>query len=323
MTPRRARSGAAVGLAGALAAGAAAAVGPDLPPFGLGAFDREEPITITADELEAQDQDGTRRLAFRRSVQVRQGPLSLSADVLEAVYVSGESQPRELEARGGVQIREGTRRARCEEARYDRPAQRIVCRGGPAELWDADDRLAGGAIAFDLARKSVRVDGGTEVEIHRELTQADLAELGADPKVLDRVSGKGPLEIRADTLEASDPGVAERRIRFAGGVALRQGDIELRARELEAIYPPSATQPDRLIAREDVVLREGEREARCAHAEYRLPERRLACEGGAVLRDRADTLEGERIAFDFGAQQVDASGRTRLSVQSLRREESK
>ncbi len=308
------------GFVGALAAGAAQAVGPDLPPFGLGAFDREEPIEITADELEAQDQDGMRKLAFRRSVEVRQGPLHLSADVLQAVYVSGESQPRELEARGGVRIREGTRRARCDEARYDRPAQSLVCRGKPAELFDADDRLAGGAILFDLGKKTVRVENGTEVEIHRELSEADIAELGADPEVLERVRGKGPLSIRSDTLEASDPGETERQIRFGGGVALRQGDIELFARELEAIYPPGAQQPDRLIARDDVVLREGQREARCARAEYQLDERKLACEGDAVLRDRDDRLEGERIAFDFGAQKVDAVGRTRLSVQSLRRD---
>ena len=133
--------------------------------------------------------------------------------------------------------------------------------------------------------------------------------------------GKGPLAIRADTLEASDPGDAERRIRFAGGVELRQGDIELHARELEAIYPPGATQPERLVAREDVALREGERQARCEQAEYRLQERHLSCAGNAVLQEGDDHLEGERIAFDFGSQKVDVEGRTRLSVQSLRREE--
>ena len=319
MTARRAQSCAGAALAAALAAQAAGAVGPDLPPFGLGAFDRREPITITAEQLDARDQDGLRTLAFRERVEVRQGPLALSADELRAVYASGESQPRELEARGGVSIREGTRRARCEEARYDRAAQQIVCRGNPAELFDADDRLAGRVISFDLGRKSVRVEGGTEVEIQRELTAEDLAAFGTEPAVLERVRGKGPLVIHADTLEASDPGTSERRIRFAGGVVLRQGDIELRAREIEAIYPPGATQPERLIAREDVALREGERQARCQQAEYRLQERRLACQGDAVLQEREDRLEGERIAFDFDAQKVDVSGRTRLSVHSLRR----
>jgi lipopolysaccharide export system protein LptA len=68
------------------------------------------------------------------------------------------------------------------------------------------------------------------------------------------------------------------------------------------------------------VLREGEREANCALAEYHLAEQRIACEGAAVLRDGQDRLEGERIALDFGTRQVDASGGARLSVRSLRRD---
>ena len=308
------------GIAGVCAAAAAAAAGPDLPPFGLGAFDRNEPISISADQLEARDNEGTRTLAFRRAVQVHQGTLSLAADVLEAVYVAGESQPRTLDAQGNVEIREGTRRARCAAARYDRSAQSLVCRGGPAELWDSDDRLAGGVISFDLARKSVRVENGTEVTLQRELTEADLAQIGADAKALERVRGKGPLSIHSDTLEASDPADSERRIHFGGGVTLAQGDIELRARDLEAIYPPGANQPDRLIARDEVALREGERAAKCQLAEYRLAERKLACRGEAVLRDGDDHLEGDQIAFDFGEQKVDAVGRTRLFVQSLKRD---
>jgi lipopolysaccharide export system protein LptA len=253
---------------------------------------------------------------------VRQGPLSLSADELQAVYVSGESQPRELQARGHVKIHEGTRRARCEEARYDRSAQQIVCRGNPAELWDNEDRLAGGAIAFDLARKTVRVESGTEVKIERELSAEDLAEVGAPiPRWSSACAARDRSRSPPRRSRRAIPGETERRIRFGGGVVLKQGDIELSARELEAIYPPRATQPERLIARDDVTLREGQREAHCQLAEYRLAERHLVCEGAAVLRDGDDHLEGERIAFDFGAQMVDASGRTRLFVQSLRRED--
>src|SRR5262249_41512505 len=131
VSPCRARGCAAAVLGSALAAASAGAVGPDLPPFGLGAFDRREPIAITADELDARDQEGQRTLAFRHAVEVRQGTLSLSADTLQAVYAPGDSQPRELEAHGGVTIHEGTRRARCDDAQYDQPAQQIVCHGNP------------------------------------------------------------------------------------------------------------------------------------------------------------------------------------------------
>jgi len=300
----------------AAAGTAAAAVGPQLPPFGLGAFDRQDPIAISADELEAQDLDGRRTLAFRKRVEVQQGPLTLTAQVLRADYVAGEKQPRTLSASGGVRIREGTRRAHCEEAVYDRVGARIVCRGHPAELWDGEDRLTGREIAFDLRARSVHVEGGTEVEIRREPSERQIAEFTDSEDsaaILERLQGRGPVTIRAAQLLASDP-EGERRIRFEGDVQLTQGDLSLRAGELEAVYPPEATRPERLVARGDVVVTEGEREARCQMAEYRIDARRVACEGDAVLRDRQDRLEGDRIAFDLEARTVDAVGNARLTV---------
>jgi len=300
-----------------LGAASIAAVGPDLPPFGLGDFDRAEPIEITADQLEARDDDGRRTLAFRRHVQVRQGPLSLSSSTLSAVYVEGEQQPRRLEARGDVQIQEGARRAACDAAVYERAGRRIVCRGDPAQLWDGDDRLSGREIHFDLARRSVRVVGGTRVEIHRDLDEAGLEDLGdaEGEEVRERLLEGGPVTIASETLEASDPEGDLRRIHFEGGVELRQGDIALRTADLVALYPGEATRPERLIARGDVVLIEAQREARCDRAEYTLEVRLVVCEGGAVLRDAGDRLEGDRIAFDFETRQVDATGSTRLTVQ--------
>jgi lipopolysaccharide transport protein LptA len=306
----------APGLLVALGVTAATAAGPGLPPFGLGDFDRAEPIAITADQLEARDDGGRRTLAFRRNVEVRQGPLHLSSSVLSALYVEGEEQPRRLEARGNVRIREGVRRAACDGAVYERAAQRIVCRGEPARLWDGDDLLAGREIHFDLARRSVRVEGAPRVEIHRELAEAGLDELGelAGEELGERLRDGGPVTIDAARLEASDEGGA-RSIHFEGDVVFRQGEIALRADDLVALYPVGSARPERLIATGDVVLVEAEREAHCAHAEYTLEERRITCEGDAVLRDGGDRLEGDRIAFDFRSRQVDATGRTRLFVQ--------
>ena len=301
----------------------AAAAGPGVAPFGLGSFGRHEPIEITADELELQDTGGPRRLAFRRNVQVRQGPLSLSARLLEATYPDGERQPDQLWARGEVEIREGTRRALCREAHYDRPAQRIVCRGEPAELWDAEDRLSGGEVWFDLAQRSVRVEQGAELQIQRDLLELagdDAGSTDASREILERMREAGPLAVRAARLEARDDAGA-RHISFDGGVVVRQDDLELTSERLEVAYPQHATRPDRLIARDRVVIREGRREARCAQAEYRPAERRIACEGGAQLRDADDVFEGDRIQFDFDARRVDAVGRARLRVEPRARDE--
>ncbi len=328
MTPRRA----ARWLGTCVALPLAAAADSGVAPFGFGGFGRDEPISITADRLEARDGD-TRQLAFRRNVRVRQGALTLSAQVLEARYPEGDRQPEQLWARGDVRIREGARRAHCREAHYDRPGQRIVCRGAPAELWDGEDHLTGGEVVFDLARRSVRVEQGTELVIHRDLIEAGADAEGSGPEsgagaegsepaseeVLERLQEAGPLTIRAARREAHEQDDA-RRISFDGDVVARQGEVELRSRALEATYPPGATRPDRLVAREEVVIREGRREARCERAEYRPAERTVACEGEARLRDADDVFEAERIRFDFAARRVVAEGRARLRVDPENRE---
>jgi lipopolysaccharide transport protein LptA len=297
----------------ALFAASGASAGPDLPPFGLGAFDRAEPISISADQLEAQDHDDGRTLAFRRSVQVNQGPLSLAADELRAVYAAGESQPRELEAHGHVRIREGTRRAQCDDVRYDRPGQSIVCRGKPAELWDGEDRLAGGEIAFDLARKTVqrgaRNRGRDPSRAHRGRARQGSA---SDPEVLERVRGKGPLAIRADTLLASDPVDTERRhlVRRRRRARGRATSSCTRASSRRSTRRARLS-PTGLIARDDVTLRQGQREARCARAEYRLADRHLTCEGdrGAAGRRRSARGRADRRSTSVRRRSTRAGAR--------------
>lgn len=300
-----------VGLVSLASAGAGAS---DAPPFGLGAFDREDPISIEADKLEASEQEGRRTLVFRKGVRVRQGPLELRAERLEAEYRAGESEPERLRADGNVRIREGDRRARCREAFYDRRGRQIVCRGRPAELFDGEDRLSGRKVVFDLERRSVRVDGGTAVEIRREL----LDDPGGDDddeqsELAERIRAGGPVTITARELEASESG-GVRSILFRGDVEVQQNDLRLRSGELEALYPANASKPDRLLAREDVRIDEGDRVAECTSAEYRPADQHVTCQGNARLRDGADRLESDRIAFDFGARQVDATGNARLWV---------
>ncbi|MEM7413024.1 MAG: LptA/OstA family protein [Myxococcota bacterium] len=305
---------------------AASANAPDVN-FGFGGFDRDEPIRITADALEASDKDGERFLVFRDRVQVRQGPLELDANELEALYGADANQPDALEARGAVRVRDGARRAHCDEARYDRRAATLVCRGNPARLWDGEDQLSGSAFHFDLETRQVTVEGGTALEIHRELPGtepgADDAEGdgdGPEREWLAEQRDAGPVHIEARSGRASD-GDTARRIAFEGDVVVRQGDLELRAQHLEAVYPAGATQPEQLLARDAVEVRQADREARCEEAEYRPAERWVACRGDAQLRDGRDELEGDRIAFDLERRRVDIEGNARLWVHPADHEE--
>lgn len=281
----------------------------DDTPFSFGGFDRNTPVVIRADELEATERDGRRVLIFRRNVEVSQADLQLRAARLSAVYPAGSKQPSRLEADGNVVVREGDRDASCERVIYDRPGQRLDCIGG-ASLRDGNDRVAGESIRFDLAARSVAIGGGTEVWFEPR-PAGDAAD--AEPLLpagVPLLRDQAPVRVRALQLDASDS-EAGRRVAFEGDVELSQEGTRLRAQRLEAVYPPGGDQPDRLIATGEVSLAEGIREARCERAEYLRLENRVRCEGGVALAG-GDRLEGDLIDFALGEEKLAVRGRTRL-----------
>jgi lipopolysaccharide export system protein LptA len=140
---------------------------PKESPFGIGGFDSDQPLSIRADELEASQIGGARRLVFKKGVRVQQADLTLDAARLEAFYPEKASQPERLVATGGVKVVQGLREARCDQATYFRSEQRLHCEGN-AELRDGEDRVAGSVIEFDLAAERVIVTGGATVFFHPE-----------------------------------------------------------------------------------------------------------------------------------------------------------
>jgi lipopolysaccharide export system protein LptA len=278
-------------------------------PFSLGAFDRKAPVVIRADELEATERDGRRVLVFRNRVEVQQGGLMLRAESLSAVYPPDSKQPSRLEAEGDVVVSEGQREARCDRAVYDRLEQRLDCIGH-ASLRDGDDRVAGKSIRFDLARRSVRIEGGTELwfEPSEEAKSEDDHVKGLPG--MPWLRSELPASVRSGQLEATDDAEG-RRITFDGDVEVSQQGATLRAQRLEAVYPPGAQQPDRMLASGGVSLSEGARQARCETAEYLRVENRVRCHFG-VAEQGGDRLEGDLIDFALGAETLSLRGNTRL-----------
>ncbi len=134
------------------------------PRLALGDFDSDAPIEIKADSAEIVAAGEGRRLVFTGSVWVHQDDLTLRSDFLEAEYVEGESEPRQLVARGGVRVEQGNRSARCDLARYERASQQITCRGH-AELVQGCDIVRGELIVLDLAENKARVEGAASIVI--------------------------------------------------------------------------------------------------------------------------------------------------------------
>jgi lipopolysaccharide export system protein LptA len=277
------------------------------PPV-LSGLDASEPFSISSGELEVEEGEGVRMLTFRSGVEARQGDLLLRTARLQATYPEGAKHPETLVALGGVEIRQGDRSARCQRADYLRSEERIVCRGD-AVLRDGEDELRGESIVFDLAGRRVTVEGGTQLAVTPE---ADERAEGSRP--LGELAGAGPVSIRADQLEGIEEASGARRIRFEGSVEVTQEDLVLHAREIEAVYPPGAREPETLVATGGVRVLQPGREARCERAVYHAGQRRVECSGQASLRKDRDTVTGEAIEFDLASERLVVSGGTRLTL---------
>jgi lipopolysaccharide transport protein LptA len=128
---------------------------------------KDEPLSITSDELEVTSRGKARHLIFTRNVQVVQGDIDLQADRLEAFYPEGASQPERFEAQGNVRVVQDDRRAQCDHATYLR-AESIVRCEGQAVLIQGCDEVRGEAIQFDVDQERVRVIGAASVLLQPE-----------------------------------------------------------------------------------------------------------------------------------------------------------
>lgn len=132
--------------------------------FGFKDWDSDRPMSIESESLDAIRESGKRRMIFTGNVNVVQGNLTIRCDRLDAFYPADANQPDRLRCRGNVRLRQGDQRARCDEAIYDRAADRLTCKGNAVFEEDGNE-LHGAVIDIDLAAETMHVTGGARVLI--------------------------------------------------------------------------------------------------------------------------------------------------------------
>ncbi len=106
---------------------------------------------------------------FRDEVVVRRGDAVVKSPRMDARY-DQDGQLTKLEMRGGVDLRQGDRRATGKSADYDALKKTMVLTGDP-KLYDRGDVLTGDRIDLALETKEVRVEkakGRLHPEAHQE-----------------------------------------------------------------------------------------------------------------------------------------------------------
>lgn len=125
------------------------------------------PVKVEADRLMLHKE--ARLARFTDDVVVRRGDAVMKSPRMDARY-DGDGQLTTLEMRGGVDLRQGDRRATGQSADYDARAKTLVLLGDP-RLYDRGDVLSGDRIDLALDSREVRVEkarGRLRPEAHKD-----------------------------------------------------------------------------------------------------------------------------------------------------------
>lgn len=156
------RFAAALSFAAALAAGGSAAAQSGPTPFGGFKHDANQPIEVSADELEVRNSDQV--AVFKGAVDVRQGDVRMRSNSLEVFYAQGGGEQqgaiRRLRALGDVFISNGKESAKSATADYNVSSGDILLTGDVV-LLQGENVIKGQRLRIDLLTGTAKIEGST------------------------------------------------------------------------------------------------------------------------------------------------------------------
>ena len=98
---------------------------------------------------------------------------------------------------------------------------------------------------------------------------------------------------------------AHRHATLTGSVVARQGDLTLRAPNVEAVYAPGAAGVERIIADHGVEVTQGSRVAKADRAEFDNARHAIVLTGEPRVWDGDNLVQGSRIVLHVDDQRVE------------------
>jgi lipopolysaccharide transport protein LptA/LPS export ABC transporter protein LptC len=123
----------------------------------------KEPVPVEAKSREMVYEESANRIVYTGDVEIRQGDiLTRSPEAVVTLTKDGGAVDRLL-AGEPVEVRQGVRRATGQRGTYTPSNQTLVLVGEKVVLLDADRRLEGRILTFEVGSDRIRVDGREEV----------------------------------------------------------------------------------------------------------------------------------------------------------------
>lgn len=186
----------------------------------------------------------------------------------------------------------------------------------PDQLEEAVDALALRVIdgTAALPRGPVAQPEAAAATEPAQVASARPAAGGNAPFGFEKWRSDDPFSISSDSLEAEQKN-GRREIRFEHNVRVEQGELRMTADRLEAFYPPSGSEPERLVATGRVHFRRGDQAARCDRAVYDRLNETLSCSGNAHFEEKGNRLSGKVIDIDLAGETVKVRGGASIFIE--------
>jgi lipopolysaccharide export system protein LptA len=271
---------------------------------GAAVFEGEGRVLVLQDDPELSDaEEGTK----------------LDAGTIEILSATGD-----VHARGGVQQ---TRKGKAEAT-----TPQAVLRGGQAGSMIKAERLA-----YVAKTRTATYEG-------KAILRAGKDEVRADTLVLEEPgTGKRRLQARGEVVSLMYPrprrgapkepvpvegraaemvyDECSRKIVYAGGAVLKQGEIVTRSPEATLILNQEGTEVERLEAGEPAEIEQGPRRATGRRATYTPGNETVVIVGdNAILKDPGQQVEGQVLTFHVGDDRILVDGKEHRTTAVIHRE---
>jgi lipopolysaccharide transport protein LptA len=132
------------------------------------------PAAVEARSQEMVYEEATSRVVYTGDVEIRQGDiLTKSPEAVVLLAKDGETVEKML-AGEPVEVHQGLKRANGERGTYTPANETFVLTGERVVLHDADRRLEGRVLTFEVGSDRIRVDGREEVRTEAVFRRKEL-----------------------------------------------------------------------------------------------------------------------------------------------------
>jgi lipopolysaccharide export system protein LptA len=225
------------------------------------------PVTVTADHLEVLDKE--RRAVYRGHARAVRDSTTMTCDTL-TVFYSDKREVEHIEADGNVETLDGDRHAWGEHAVFDNATGVLTVHGNP-HAQQGERRVTGDEILFTT--------GVDRVEVKNAHTKDDATSIDADLLVLE----------------------ADRHLaNWSGHVVAHKNTTTMSSPLLTAHYDEHGT-VTRVEARGGVEVKDKDRWAKGARADFDAVQGRLVVTGKPEARQGNSRLYGRSVTFVQGS----------------------